>query len=225
MASIETLNSTTFSGRRFTRRQLTQIQETVATFGNLSLNELALTLCEHLNWKNPAGKLKVNSCLDMLEQLEKLDIVCLPAKRQTKARSYRTPSVEASTQTQPMTEALDDIAPITLQQVTSKEDWQRFKADIQTHHYLGYKHPVGSYLAYYIVSEAKQQKLGCLLFSASAAWALESRDKWIGWEKKHRKKLLHLIISNDRFLIFPWVQVRNLASHALSLATRQVGDD
>ena len=31
--------------------------------------------------------------------------------------------------------------------------------------------------------------------------------------------------SNDRFLIFPWVEVPNLASHALSLATRQIGDD
>src|SRR5439155_39358 len=48
---------------------------------------------------------------------------------------------------------------------------------------------------------------------------------WIGWDDKHRKKLLHLVLSNDRFLIFPWVQVPNLASHALSLATQQIGDD
>jgi hypothetical protein len=33
------------------------------------------------------------------------------------------------------------------------------------------------------------------------------------------------VLSNDRFLIFPWVHVPNLASHALSLATQQIGDD
>ena len=51
------------------------------------------------------------------------------------------------------------------------------------------------------------------------------RDQWIGWDGEHRKKLLHLVLSNDRFLIFPWVQVPHLASHALSLATRQIGED
>lgn len=225
MASIETLTCTTFSGRKFTRKQLQQIQETVATFGNLSRNELALTLCEHLSWTNPAGKLKVNSCLDMLEQLESLGIVTLPARRETKAPVRRALTLEQSSAPSPINAALDAVAPIILRPVTTPEDWQRFKAHLQAHHYLGYKHPVGSYLAYFVVSAAKDQPLGCLLFSASAAWALAPRDQWIGWEKKHRRKLLHLIISNDRFLIFPWVNVPNLASHVLSLAAKQVGED
>jgi hypothetical protein len=84
---------------------------------------------------------------------------------------------------------------------------------------------VGPHLGYFIVSQPRQHRLGCLLFSASAAWALAPRDRWIGWDHKHRKKLLYLVLSNDRFLIFPWVDVPNLASHALSLATRQIGDD
>jgi hypothetical protein len=225
MATIETLSSTTFSGRRFTRKQLSQVQETVETFRNLSLKELALTLCEHLEWKNPAGKLKVNSCLDMLAQLETLGIVTLPAKRKTKAPVRRVPAFKTQPDTAAINEALDAIGPITLRRVISKEDWEEFKAYIQTYHYLGYKHPFGSYMAYFVVSEARERKLGCLLFSASAAWALAPRDEWIEWEKKHRKKLLHLIVSNDRFLIFPWINVSNLASHVLSLATKQLGDD
>jgi len=40
-----------------------------------------------------------------------------------------------------------------------------------------------------------------------------------------QKKLLNLVLSNDRFLIFPWVNVPNLASKVLSIATKQVGDD
>lgn len=62
------------------------------------------------------------------------------------------------------------------------------------------------------------------LFSASA-WALSERDRWIGWSKKDRSQRLHLIVNNTRFLIFPWVKVQNLASHALSLAAKQVPID
>ena len=45
---ITDLKSTTFSGRRLTRRQIADIQKTVALFPNHSRNELAKTLCEHL---------------------------------------------------------------------------------------------------------------------------------------------------------------------------------
>jgi hypothetical protein len=225
MTTIETLSSTTISGRRFTRRQLEQVQGTVRRFPNLSRKELALTICEHLNWENPAGKLKINSCLTLLEHLEKWGIITLPEKRETKKRVYRVPVFAEPPDESPIEGSLDDIGPITLQRVTSHEDLESFRAYINTYHYLGYKHPFGSYIAYFAVSEAKQRKLGCILFTASAAWALAPRDRWIGWEEKHRKKFLHLILSNDRFLIFPWVHVPNLASHILSLATKQVGDD
>jgi len=225
MATVETLQSTTFSGRRFTRKQLAEIRETAETFQNLSRKELALTLCEHLNWRNPAGKLKINACLDMLERLETLGIVTLPAKRKQKNYVRRAKTFEKHPETPPINESLEAIGPIRLQRVTTEEDLASFKAYIQTHHYLGFKHTVGSWIGYFVVSEAQQQKLGCLVFSASASWALAPRDEWIGWEEKHRKKLLHLIISNDRFLIFPWVNVANLASHVLSLAAKQIGDD
>ena len=228
MTTIDTLSSTTISGRRFTRKQLRQVQETVEMFPNLSRKELALTLCEHLNWENPAGKLKVNSSLTLLEHLENLGIITLPEKRETERPARRVPAFEQPPDESPVEGTLEDIGPITLQRVTSKEDkedYEDFKAYIQTYHYLAYKHPFGSYIGYFAVSEARQRKVGCLLFSASAAWALAARDRWIGWEEKHRKKLLHLILSNDRYLIFPWVHVPNLASHILSLATRQIGND
>ena len=64
-----------------------------------------------------------------------------------------------------------------------------------------------------------------MLFSASAAWALAPRDRFIGWEKKHKQKLLHLIISQSRFLIFPWVKVPNLATKVLSTAVNQIAND
>ncbi|MBW2570311.1 MAG: IS4 family transposase [Deltaproteobacteria bacterium] len=225
MNDISTLQKTTFSGRRFTRKQLQQVQETVQTFKNLSRKELALTICEHLNWITPNGKLKVNSALTLLEKLESYGIVTLPAKKKTSPRVRRIPAFVENPECPPINDTLNAIGPVTLQKIISKEDREAWKAYIQTYHYLGYKHPVGAHIGYFIVSEARQQKLGCLLFTASAAWTLAPRDKFIGWEKKHRQKLLHLIISNNRFLIFPWINVPNLASQSLSLATKQIGDD
>jgi len=224
MKNINTIPTTTFCGRRFTRKQLEQVQETVQTFANLSRKELALTICEHLNWETPNRKLKINSALSLLEQLETHGVVTLPAKRKSKPPVRRTPAFIDPPDTTPINGDLCTIEPITLQRITS-ENREEWKAYIQTYHYLGYKHPVGGHIGYFIVSEATQQKLGCLLFTASAAWTLAPRDEKIGWDKKHRQMLLHLIISNNRFLIFPWVNVSNLASQALSLATKQIGND
>lgn len=223
MESVESLKKTTFCGRRFTRAQLARVQETVQAFQNLSRNELAFTLCEHLNWTTPNGSYKVRSCLNLLEELETRGIICLPAKRQQRAQvrspiTFKEPEAVIET-------SLDALAPISLQAVTTAEQRALWKSYVESHHYLGYKRPIGSHLFYFVVSEARQQRLGCLSFSAAAAWALAPRDKWISWDKQHRERLLHLVLSQNRFLIFPWVSVSNLGSKILSLATKQIGDD
>ncbi len=223
--NIDDLPKTTISGRRFTRKQLTLVQETAEICKNLSRKELALTVCENLNWTNPAGKLKVNSCLILLEKLESFGILTLPVLKKAKRAKPTLPTFKIQPDTTPITETLEALGPISLQPILTKEDRADFKAFLEAYHYLKYKHPFGSYLSYFVVSDATQTKLGCLLFTASAALTLAPRDKWIGWEKKQREKLLHLIVSNNRFLIFPWVKVPNLASHALSLATKRIGDD
>ena len=63
-----------------------------------------------------------------------------------------------------------------------------------------------------------------MLFSASV-WHLADRDRWIGWGRTDREKRLNLVINNSRFLIFPWVNVPNLASHVLSRVSAQIRDD
>jgi hypothetical protein len=226
MKSVETLLGTTFSGRRFTRKQLAQVQETVERFPQLTRTELARTVCEHLDWKTPNGKLKVESCFTLLEKLEARGMVNLPAKQARQPQQRRVPQLDKNTDVTPVEAALSTLMPIRLEPVSSSgPDREQWKGYLQTHHYLGYRQPVGPHRGYFIVSEPGQVRLGCLLFSASAAWALAPRDQWIGWDLQHRKKLLPLVLSNDRFLIFPWVNVPHLASHALSLATRQIGED
>ena len=207
MKSIESLPKTTFGGRRFTRKQLTRVQETVQTFSRLSRQELALTVCEHLEWKTASGTLKVQSCLTLLDGLEDHGVITLPPKRVTQAPVRRVPTFTEHPDSPPVEGPLASVTPMSLRLVTTPEDRARWKAYLQTYHYLGYQHPFGAHLGYLIVSEPRQQELGGFVFAASAAWALAPRDQWIGWDKKQRQKLLSLILSNDRFLLFPWVTV------------------
>ena len=51
------------------------------------------------------------------------------------------------------------------------------------------------------------------------------RDKWIAWNDGQRAANLQKIICNSRFLLLPWIQVKNLASFTLALALRQVAED
>ena len=61
----------------------------------------------------------------------------------------------------------------------------------------------------------KNRIIGCFSWS-SAVRHLASRDRFIGWEPETRKKNLHLIAYNSRFLILKWIRVAHLASHLLS---------
>lgn len=216
----------TLSGRYFSKKELIGIQQTIKTFPNLSLTELAQTICEHLSWTTARSRNKHNACLDALEQLEKLGLVELPSKRPQKQReSKKVVWTEQSEMKVTIDCSLAKLGAITLKVVTEKADVTLWNEYVDRHHYLGYKHPIGAALKYFIMSDHPQpQILGCLLFSASV-WHLADRDQWIGWNKKDREKRLNLVINNNRFLIFPWVNVPNLASKTLALVTRKIRDD
>ncbi len=61
--------------------------------------------------------------------------------------------------------------------------------------------------------------IACLAWS-SAPRHINCRDKFIGWSPDIRKKNLHLIAYNSRFLVLPWVKIKNLASHLLGAMSK-----
>jgi len=67
----------------------------------------------------------------------------------------------------------------------------------------------------------KRTVLGCIQFS-SAAWRIAVRDAWIGWDEKARVRNLVHVVNNSRFLVLPWIVVKNLASRILSEAVRRM---
>ena len=93
---------------------------------------------------------------------------------------------------------------------------------IDRYHYLGYRPLPGAQLRYFIKSD--DQVLALLGFGA-AAWKTAPRDSYIDWDAETRKRNLHLIVNNARFLILPWVRSRNLASTILSMVSRRIVSD
>jgi hypothetical protein len=56
----------------------------------------------------------------------------------------------------------------------------------------------------------------------SASLKIKSRDSYIGWSEEQRSKHLLQLANNNRFLILPWVKVKNLGSYLLSRITRHL---
>ena len=225
---IKSLKSTTFAGRRFTRKQLSVIQKTVNTFPDLSHREIGHTVCEHLNWLTPAGTDKIQTCLNALDEMQAAGLFTLPKKvKRAKARQTKPALTERATEQTEVSGTLDQFSSIKLQKVTQKEDITLWNELVDRYHYLGYRKPIGSHLRYFIIAQTEtkeKQILGCLIFSFPTL-NLACRDQWIGWNKSERKQRLKLILNNNRFLILPWVRVKNLASKVLSIIARQVADD
>jgi len=115
--------------------------------------------------------------------------------------------------------AIYEYGAISLEIVYPGKRLAQWREYVSSYHKLGDPRVLGSQMRYMITTEG--QDLGCLLFSASS-WALAPREKWIGWTAEERKAHLSLIVNNSRFLILPWVHVKNLASRALSMAARRI---
>jgi len=213
------------SGRYFTARELFEVKEMVRMFPNLSRTELAMTICENLGWVTPVGQYKVASCQHLLEWLEGWGLVALPRKRE---KVYENPErIEFGPRTQagpPVEGSIADLEPIVLEPVRGSDGIRLWNEYLHRYHALGYRRPFGAHQRYFIVSKSVRGTLGCLLFAA-AAWALAPRDEWIGWSEVDRSLRLNLVVNNSRFLIFPWVRVRNLASKVLSMVAKRIGAD
>ena len=215
-----------FCGQIVTNYQLYEIIEIIETFPKLSRTELANTVCELFSWKRPTGKLKSVECRQFLERLDEKGAIRLPVCRKQYAnRGAAKVQRTGKADIQPTISAkLKELSPILLARVDSQKQRQLWYEYVDRYHYLGYQLPFGAQLRYFIKAGATHDILGCFQFS-SPAWKMAPRERWIGWTDEQRKVNLQKIINNSRFLIFPWVEVKNLASSALALAVKTVPDD
>ena len=206
-----------YYGREITEEDIELIKWIIGTYKNLSRNEIILTVSEALEWTRPEdGTPKAWQCRVCMESLEREGVITLPAVKGS------TNTVVSFMEITPPEEVITESVPITLEIPKGTEENKRWRSYIEQYHILGYKRENGVSLRYLIVSG--ETELGCMQFS-SAAWALEDRDRWIGWSKAEKEMNLRLIANNTRYLLLPWARIPNLASMALGKAARQLQGD
>lgn len=117
---------------------------------------------------------------------------------------------------------LKDFPGISLLVVSGGELESFWDELVHAHHYLGYKRLLGRRLKY--MAFFNNRPLAALSWSAPSR-KLQVRDDFIGWTGDTRRRFLHRLAANSRFVIFPWVRIPHLASHLLGRNLRLLKTD
>ena len=117
---------------------------------------------------------------------------------------------------------LKDHLPVEVTAVNRTELEQLWDYMVRNYHYLGYEKMIGpriKYLACY-----KGIPIAALSYK-SAFFKVAARDAYIGWNTQRKNLYLRHVINNNRFLILPWVKIKNLASYLLSRTLKMLQID
>ncbi len=212
-------------GRRIAAEDVTAINELLRNHRDWSRRRLSRELCVIWDWRNAMGQLRDIACRTVLLRLHRSGEITLPAGCHNGNNHRRQESiVEVDVDKTPICVELSELSPVKLVIARSGSNEHRlFKCLVQRYHYLGLGRVPGETISYVAVS-ASGRPVGCVLFAA-AAWKTAGRDSFIGWSPAQREANLSLLANNTRFLILPWVKVKCLASHILSLARHRIAAD
>ena len=185
---------------------------------------LSKKLCVDWNWVQSNGTLKDMVCRGLMLELHRAGHIKLPPARQHTCNPLidrKKPDAVKVDRT-PVEGELSELKPLTFRQVRRTPEEKRFNGLIECYHYLGYCHPVGEQLKYIVYTG--QRPIACFAWS-SAPRHIGCRDRFIGWSQHDRKRNIHLLAYNSRFLVLPWVRIRHLASYLLGRMSRIVPQD
>ena len=215
-----------YRGRYVTAEDIGFIKELISKNPVIGRCELSRQICQEWNWVQANGHLRDMVCRGLLLELERGGYIKLPPRKFKPFNPFLKPKPpeEIELDQTPIKTTLKEILPLTFVQVRRTAREKLFNSLICHHHYLGYTQPVGEHLKYLVFSISKQRPVACFAWS-SAVRHLESRDRFIGWNKEIRTKNLHLLAYNTRFLIPDWVRVPYLASHLLSRCAKIISSD
>lgn len=165
------------------------------------------------------------ACRTLLLKLESQGHLELPARRRPPVNGHRHRELApVEHDSRPIECGLEELQPLRLERLPEGSPGASLlRCLLQRYHYLGYRTCVGENLKY-LVQDRQGRPVACLLFG-SAAWQAAPRDHWIGWKPPQRRRNLHLLTNNMRFLVVPWVQVPHLASHVLAAVSSRLSAD
>ena len=213
-------------GRKISRVEIAEIVGLIEANPRWSRWRLSQVLAQRWQWYSASGTLKDMAARTLLLKLHQRELIALPERRRAPPQrsAVRHPELFEAVVPEPIQCDLARLLPLEIQVVDRKQgDYYRFERYLAQYHYLSYRGPVGENLGY-LIRSGTGADLACLLFGA-AAWQCAGRDQWIGWSVEQRAQGLPFLANNSRFLILPWVQVRQLASSILGQIVRRIDAD
>jgi len=110
-------------------------------------------------------------------------------------------------------EAKPKVVPIERGDTKNIRLWKQY---MKLWHPRGFTGSMGRYIKFFVVDEMSGEHLGALSIG-TPVFALGARDSFIGWTKEQRiEKINKHVANNWRFLLFSYVNVKNLGSQILS---------
>lgn len=213
-----------YRGRAVTAQDVAFIRSLIDEHPGASRRALSKALCKRWGWVQPNGQLRDMVCRSLMLALHRAGHIELPPVRcrvPNNVVAHRRPATFPEDAT-PLRCRLAELKPLTVREVRGTPEEARFGALLEAHHYLGYRRPVGEQLKYLYCAQGRP--IACFAWS-SAPRHLGPRDRFIGWSAQARRHNLRFIAYNTRFLVLPWVEVANLASHLLGDMARRLCAD
>jgi hypothetical protein len=213
-----------YRGRTATTEDIDLINRLIKQNPSGSRRSLSVKFCKATNWTQSNGKLRDMVARGYMLSLYRAGHIILPEKKQSPPNplAKRKKPCLVDIDKTAITGKLKSILPLEFIQVRRSKLEKLFNSLIESHHYLGYVQPVGEQLKYIVFAAGRP--VACLAFS-SAPRHIGPRDRFIGWDTDIRRKNIHLICYNTRFLILPWVNVKYLASHILARILNIISHD
>ncbi len=213
--------------RPFGDKELKIVQKIIQDGKDEAINrsEIARCVCIAMNWCNAQGNLKEMGARVALLRLHRQGWITLPEPKNSNGNGRKDRLTNISIPgllESDLCGSLTELGIVRLHKVENKENSLLWDGIIDRYHYLGHAPLSGAQIRYLIHSD--HGIVGAIGFGA-AAFALKARDRWIGWDRQQQEQRRELILNNRRFLILPWIRIKNLASHILSKAARQVQAD
>lgn len=214
-----------YRGRTITQEDIESVRKLIAEHPEASRRRLSEELCRAWNWRQHNGELRAMVARGLMLVLHRAGHIELPRQRSCPANPFveRRKPAPLPLLPWPLLEAtVAEIRPLEIRQVRRTGEEGLFNSCLEAYHYLGYTQPVGEHLKYVIY--ARGTPVACMACS-SAPRHIGCRDRYIGWSQEVRRRNIHLLAYNTRYLILPWVKVPCLASHILSEVARRISRD
>lgn len=203
-------------GRLFLQQDLVLIRKLIRDHADWGRTKLSEEVCRVLDWQQLNGRLKDRGCRVALLKLEELGFLRLPPRKLERGGQPPRQQVVAE-----MSNTKIEVMPeqIKLIQVLTRPESRLWNALISNYHYLGLGTPVGRLIRYLVWDD--DGPIAAISFS-DPAWCLTNRDQLLQDYGVSKEEIRSSVVSNNRYLILPHVQVRNLASRILALATKRL---